>query len=101
MNREAIRFILGWILNVEAALLLLPTLVAAIYRESSGWCFVITIVLCLAIGIPCTFGGLRQKVFHSREGLVIVALSWLVLSVVGAIPFVLSGAIPHPVDAHF
>ena len=101
MNREAIRFILGWILNVEAALLLLPTLVAAIYRESSGWCFVITIVLCLAIGIPCTLGGLRQKVFHSREGLVIVALSWLVLSIMGAIPFVLSGAIPYPVDALF
>ena len=101
MNREAIRFILGWILNVEGALLLLPTLVAAIYRESCGWTFAATVLLCLAIGIPCTWGGLRQKVFHTREGLVIVALSWLVLSIVGAIPFVLSGAIPHPVDALF
>ena len=101
MNRAAIRFILGWILNVEAALMLLPIVVAVLYGESEGWTFVAAAACCLAIGIPCVVGGLRGNAFHSREGLVIVALSWLVLSIMGAVPFVLSGAIPSPVDALF
>ncbi len=81
--------------------MVLPMVVALIYRENEGWTFVATAACCLAIGIPCVIGGLRGNVFHSREGLVIVALSWLVLSVMGAAPFVLSGAIPSPVDALF
>ena len=101
MNRAAIRFILGWILNVEAAMMLLPIVVAVLYGESEGWTFVAAAACCLAIGIPCVVGGLRGNAFHSREGLVIVALSWLVLSIMGAVPFVLSGAIPSPVDALF
>ena len=101
MNRAAIRFILGWILNVEAAMMLLPIVVSVLYGESEGWTFVAAAACCLAIGIPCVVGGLRGNAFHSREGLVIVALSWLVLSIMGAVPFVLSGAIPSPVDALF
>ena len=101
MNRAAIRFILGWILNVEAAMMLLPIVVAVLYGESEGWTFVAAAACCLATGIPCVVGGLRGNAFHSREGLVIVALSWLVLSIMGAVPFVLSGAIPSPVDALF
>ena len=81
--------------------MVLPMVVALIYRENEGWTFVAAAACCLAIGIPCVIGGLRGNVFHSREGLVIVALSWLVLSVMGAAPFVLSGAIPSPVDALF
>ena len=101
MTRAAIRFIPGWILDVEAAMMLLPIVVAVLYGESEGWTFVAAAACCLAIGIPCVVGGLRGNAFHSREGLVIVALSWLVLSIMGAVPFVLSGAIPSPVDALF
>ena len=43
----------------------------------------------------------KNKVFHIKDGCVAVALSWFVLSLTGAIPFVLSGSIPHPIDAIF
>ena len=66
MNRAAIRFILGWILNVEAAMMLLPIVVAVLYGESEGWTFVAAAACCLAIGIPCGVGGLRSNAFHSR-----------------------------------
>ena len=52
MNYAIIRYILGWILNFEAAFMLLPCIVAMIYGESQGWAFVITIILCLGVGIP-------------------------------------------------
>ena len=74
---------------------------ALIYREKSGIAFLITILACLAIGVPLVSRKPSKKAFYSREGLVTTALSWIVLSIVGAVPFVLSGAIPNPIDAFF
>ena len=74
---------------------------ALIYREKAGIAFVITILACLAIGVPLVSRKPSKKAFYSREGLVTTALSWIVLSIVGAVPFVLSGAIPNPIDAFF
>ncbi|NCE63944.1 TrkH family potassium uptake protein [Pseudoflavonifractor sp. 524-17] len=101
MNHSAITYILGWILNFEAGFLLLPCMAAVIYKESAGWSFAPAIALCLLAGIPLALRGMKRKAFHAKEGLVAVALSWIVLSAVGAVPFVLSGAIPSPVDAFF
>lgn len=101
MNYAIIRFILGWILNFEAAFMLLPCIVAIIYGEAQGWSFVITIILCLAVGVPLMRKAPKNKVFFAREGFVTVALSWIVLSVAGALPFIISGSIPNVVDALF
>lgn len=101
MNYAIIRYILGWILNFEAAFMLLPCIVALIYGESQGWSFVITIILCLAVGILLMRKAPKNKVFFAREGFVAVALSWVVLSVAGALPFIISGSIPNVVDALF
>ena len=101
MNYSIIVYILGWIMNVEAVCMLVPGITALIYREKAGIAFVITILACLAIGVPLVSRKPSKKAFYAREGLVTTALSWIVLSIVGAVPFVLSGAIPNPIDAFF
>lgn len=101
MNYSIVFYIIGWILNIEAALMLLPGVTAVIYRERSGWTFLITIILCLCIGIPLTFKKPTNRVFYLREGFVTTSVSWIVLSCVGALPFLISGCITNPVDALF
>lgn len=99
MNYSIIIYILGWIMNVEAVCMLVPGITALIYREKIRYC--------LPDHDPgmsghrCSSGQPQalQKAFYAREGLVTTALSWIVLSIVGAVPFVLSGAIPDPIDA--
>ena len=101
MNYSMIFYIIGWILVVVAALMVPSGVVAIIYGESCGWVFAVTILLCLVLGLPLIRRQPENKVFYFKEGAVIVALSWLIMSIMGAVPFVLSGAIPHPVDALF
>ena len=101
MNYSMIFFILGWIFNFEAAFMLLPGITAIIYQEKNGLAFLITMIICLAIGLPLTRKKPQNKVFHAKEGAVTVALSWIVLSRAGAFPFVISGSIPNPIDAMF
>lgn len=88
MNYSIIVYILGWIMNVEAVCMLVPSITALIYREKAGIAFVITILACLAIGVPLVSRKPSKKAFYAREGLVTTALSWIVLSIVGAVPFV-------------
>lgn len=101
MNSSMIIYILGWILNIEAAMMALPLLTAVIYGEFSGWAFVITIAICLLIGIPLVRKSPKNRVFYVREGFISVALSWIVLSIFGSLPFVISGSIPNVIDALF
>lgn len=101
MNYSIIVFIIGWIFKLEAAFMILPCLTAVIYREKDGFAFLITLLICLAVGIPLTRKKPAKQVFHTKEGFVTVALSWIVLSIVGAVPFVISGSIPNPVNAMF
>ncbi|RDY27048.1 TrkH family potassium uptake protein [Lachnotalea glycerini] len=101
MNKSVILHVIGWILTVEAAFMLLPCIVAVIYKEQSGFSFLITIALCLLIGIPLLLHKPKEKKFFSKEGFVSVALSWIVMSIMGALPFYFSKEIPHYVDALF
>lgn len=101
MNGSIIIYILGWIMSIEGAMMILPIITAIIYGESAGWAFVITMIICLLIGIPLIRKGPKNRVFYVREGFVSVALSWIVLSIFGALPFVISGSIPDIVDALF
>ncbi|MDO4274494.1 MAG: TrkH family potassium uptake protein [Eubacteriales bacterium] len=101
MNYSIIIYIIGWILKLEAAFMALPGITAIIYREEAGYAFLITMALCLLAGIPLTAKKPTNKVFYTKEGFVTVALSWIVLSIVGALPFMFSRTIPHPIDAIF
>ncbi|MDC7286642.1 TrkH family potassium uptake protein [Blautia schinkii] len=101
MNYSIITYIIGWILKLEAAFMVLPCITAVIYQEEAGFAFVITMALCLLAGIPLTAKKPNNKVFYTKEGFVTVALSWIVLSIGGALPFMLSRSIPNPIDALF
>ncbi len=102
MNRRMVFYMLGQILKLEAALMCLPLLCSAIYLENEALSFVITIAIALGIGFLLTiFNKAKDKTIFAKEGFAIVALSWIVLSAVGALPFVLSGAIPNYADAFF
>lgn len=101
MNYSMVMYVVGWILNFEAAFMLPSCLVACIYQEKSGLSFVIAIAVALVCGIPFTVRKPKNKDFHTREGFATVALGWIVMSIVGAIPFVASGAIPNPIEALF
>lgn len=101
MNIAIIIYFLGWILNIEAVLMLLPCITALIYQEGSGIYFLITLAICGILGILITFRKPKNTVFYAKEGFVSVALSWIVLSIFGALPFYLSGEIPVFEDALF
>ena len=102
MNRKMVFYMLGQILKLEAALLALPLLCSAIYKESEVFTFFITIAVASFFGFGLTlFNRPKDKTVYAKEGFVIVALSWIVLSAVGALPFVISGAIPSYADAFF
>lgn len=101
MNKSIIRYLLCRVLQFEGIFLLLPCMVALIYREAEGMYFLIPAVISIIIGsIGCVIPP-KSKVFYAREGFVTVALSWILLSLVGAIPFYISGEIPSYVDSIF
>lgn len=102
MNRRMIFNAVGMMLRVEAALLLLPAITSAIYRESEAFAFLSAAVLGYAIGIlPKLLYKPKTHVIYAKEGFIIVAFSWIMLSLIGALPFIISGEIPRLADAFF
>ena len=102
MNKRMILRILGVILLLESAFLLLPVLVAVIYREADGMYFLYTALGTAAAGFAMwKLPRPRTTTIYARDGLVTVALGWIVLSLVGALPFTLCGDIPSYLDAVF
>ncbi len=101
MNYRMIRNILGWLLIFECGFMAVPAITALVYREIEVWHFLATMLLCGGIGILCVLKKPKNSTLYAREGFVIVSLSWIVLSVFGALPFFLSGCIPNYVDALF
>lgn len=101
MNYRIIIFIIGWVLKIEAVFMLLPVLTGILYRESAVTAFVISGVISFVLGMVMTWKKPKQQHFHIREGFVTVALCWIVMSLMGAVPFMISGSIPNLVDALF
>ena len=102
MNYRMITYILGWILIFEAIFMAVPALTAVCYGESTVWWFLATAAVCVSIGMLLTkIKKPQNKTLYSREGFVIVSLSWIALSVFGCLPFFLSGEIPSFIDALF
>lgn len=103
MNRKFVFYIFGRIAQTVGLLMLLPALVSLIYSEYQTLIsFLVTSVGSLLLGtgiaVACRT---KNNVIYAKEGFAIVALSWVGMSAIGALPFVLSGDIPSYVDALF
>ena len=92
--------ILSRVMGVLAALMLLPVVTALWYGESPA-SFLYTMGIAAALAVLLALPKLKRKDLYAREGFVSVALAWLLISLVGALPFVFAGEIPHYVDAFF
>ena len=101
MNFSIVKRIIGYVLVFVAVLMVLPCIVAVIYQEREGWSFVITAALCLLLGFLIMRKKPENRVFYVKEGFVAVALSWIIMSVMGSLPFLITGTITNPIDAVF
>ncbi len=101
MNYRMISYILGWILIFEGLFLTVPIITGAVFGESALISYLIALGICLLIGALLVLKKPKNKQLFAREGCVIVALSWIVLSLFGSLPFIISGEIPSFIDALF
>ena len=100
MNYRMISRVLGYVLLIIAALMLLPLITGLWYRENV-LNFVITIICTAVPGFIMTRVKPKTQELFAREGFAIVGISWLLMSLLGALPFVISGDIPSYIDAVF
>ncbi len=101
MNYAIIIYVLGYIFNFSAGFMLLPGIVAIIYHEQEGWWFLLSALIIGIIGFLLTRKKPENKNFYAREGMVVVALGWVGISILGAVPYVATGSIPNVVNALF
>lgn len=102
MNFSMIIYVLGWVLKLEAGIMILPIICALIYQEFwAVQALAVSAILALVIGTLATVKGPKRTDYYAREGFVICALSWIVMSLIGALPFYLTGTIPSYIDAVF
>lgn len=101
MNYKMVFHIIGRIMLTEALLLLVPLSVSLIYRETIFISYLIPIVLLSALGILLGYKPPKDSAIYAKEGFFIVSLSWIVISLFGALPFYISGAIPSYLDSFF
>ncbi len=101
MNGSIIRYVLGYVLKIEAVLMLLPCLVALVYQEKEGFCYLIVACGIMLVGIAATWKKPHDTVFYLKEGCVTTALSWILMSLCGCLPFWMTGEIPDFTDALF
>ena len=102
MNLAIVFNLLGKVILCEGALLTLPIVTSMIYAEQScTMSFLVTLLICGVLGGILIAIRPKQSVFHIKEGFVITALSWIVISIIGSLPFIFTGSIKNPIDALF
>ena len=101
MNVKLLLRVLGAILLVEAAAMVPSLAISLGYGDGDAMAFVWTMLLLVVIGLPLRLVKAEQTNLRAREGFLAVSLSWVLMSVFGALPFVFSGVIPNFVDALF
>ncbi|MCI5727779.1 MAG: TrkH family potassium uptake protein [Clostridium sp.] len=101
MNFRMVLKIIGTVIKYEAILLLLPLFVALYYKQSDAYAFLITALITFPIGLLLSKIKINKKEMYAKEGFLIVGISWIIISFVGGLPFVISGAIPSIIDSFF
>ena len=102
MNYRMIGYVLFWVLKIEGAFMALPCIIAIIYGE---WRELLIYLICMGVmlsaGLLGTYKRPEKQEIYMRDGFVTVALCWIVISLLGAVPFVITGEIPSYLDAVF
>ncbi|MDE6752061.1 MAG: TrkH family potassium uptake protein [Eubacterium sp.] len=101
MNYRAVTYVLGKIFMVIGALMLLPITISFYYKENLTIAFLVPAMLLIFIGILLILFKPERRSIYTKEGLVICGLSWIIMSVFGALPFMISHTIPEFIDAFF
>ena len=102
MNKRSIIYILGWVLIVDAVAMQIGTITSIIYGEKEAWYFVLTGVVSAILGVlAIKVKKPKNMVLYQKAGFASTALSWILLSLVGCMPFWLSGESPSFIDAFY
>ncbi|MGD9560066.1 MAG: TrkH family potassium uptake protein [Oscillospiraceae bacterium] len=103
MNYKIVAKYLAYLVLVEAVFMLPSTAVGLIYGEyHAALCLLVTAGVCAVVGLALRLAGRGARAsFYAREGFVVAGLGWLMVSLLGALPFVISGEIPNYFDAFF
>ncbi len=101
MNYSIIRYVTGHTMLLEGALMLPACIVSIIYGESAALALALSAALSAVLGLLIKPRKLKNQKFFAKEGYVTVALCWIVISIMGSLPFLFSGSITNPVDAVF
>lgn len=101
MNKSIIRYILGHVFLLSAAMLLLPAFTGIIYFEVEAGAYFAVAALCFILGKIITHKKPESTTFYLKEGCISTSLSWILLSLAGCLPFCITGEIPSFTDALF
>ena len=101
MNYKMVLKVLGDVLLYESLILIIPFIISIVYKEGDSNAFLISIFITLFFALILKSIKVKEKDMYAKEGFIIVGLAWIVISIFGALPFVISGAIPSFVDAFF
>ncbi len=91
MNKRKIVSFIGRIILIEAALMVLPLLVALYYGDGDAWAFAVTILAALIPGVLMARVRQSDRRLSSRDGYFIVAVTWIIISLIGAMPLYMAG----------
>ena len=101
MNYLLILHTIGTLLQFEGLFLIPPIITGFVYRDKETLCFILVAIGSSLIGTLIKLIKINNRKLHAKEGFVITAFAWIIMSIVGALPFVFTGAIPSFTDAYF
>lgn len=101
MNISIILYTLGRVLAIESAFMVLPGIVALIYRENNWWTYFVVALVGMLAGLLVSLRKPKNTQFFAKEGFASVGLAWLLISLTGALPPFISREIPNYIDAVF
>ena len=101
MNKTFIRYALSCVIGIEGVFLILTSIIALIYHEDVFIPYFLTGLFSCLLGFLGYKKGSKSFVFYAKEGFIVVALGWIVMSLIGAFPIFITGEIPYFLDAVF
>ncbi len=101
MNYRKVFALVGRMMLANALLMMAPLLVSLLYNDGQVMSFVYSILISLVLGIIGYAARPKKRDIYAREGMIVVALTWILFSVVGGLPFFFSHQIPNLIDCIF